>query len=276
MKPKQLLRTACFLAALFTSSTLMAQVKIGDNPTVINAGSALEVESTNKGLLMPRISLTSTTTWGLLGTPAAGMHVYNTNTGITAGSAAYPALAAKIGEYYWDGNGWVGLAPAQRNTVVTSWPQTAGVTLNVPANLAANSCPTCNVDINQTGTFSITNPTSDVVIDVVNFSSVSNHNANVVMTYLIQVDKTTPGTFERIGFYSLPFQGTACSGLSTNAKFVLKNLPVRAQPYTVRILANATYNGGSNQANFGVGSLSATGCGGATTDGNSTIISVTQ
>ncbi|WP_420153875.1 hypothetical protein [Siphonobacter sp.] len=275
MTPKQLLRKACFLAALFTSSTLMAQVKIGDNPTVINAGSALEVESTNKGLLMPRISLTSTTTWGLLGTPAAGMHVYNTNTGITAGSTTYPALAAKIGEYYWDGNGWVGLAPTQRNTVVTSWPQTAGVTLNVPANLPSGGCPTCNVNINQTGTFSITNPTNDVVIDVVNFSSVSNHNGNVVMTYLVEVDKTTAGTYERVGFYSLPFQGTACSGLSTNAKFVLKNLPARAQPYTVRIIANSTYNSGSNQATFGVGSLSGPSCGGGI-DGNSTIISVTQ
>ncbi|WP_353719491.1 tail fiber domain-containing protein [Dyadobacter sp. 676] len=98
--------SALFAAGfLITSSAAFAQVKIGDNPTVINAGSALEIESTNKGLLMPRISLTNTTTWGLAGTPAAGMSVYNTNAGITSTNTSYPA--AGIGEYYFDGTGWV-------------------------------------------------------------------------------------------------------------------------------------------------------------------------
>jgi hypothetical protein len=262
-------------ATLFTSSTLFAQVKIGDNSTVINLGSALEIESANKGFLMPRISLSNTTTWGLLGTAAAGMHVYNTNPAINSSSQAYPTLPAKIGEYYWDGNGWVGLAPAQRNTIVTSWPQTAGVTLNVPANLPANSCPSCTVDINQTATFSIHNSINDVIIDLVDFSSVSFHNGDVLVKYIVEVDKTTFGTFERIGLYSLSFLGTSCSELSTNAKFVLKNLPARSQPYTIRVMANAAYNGGSNPANFGVGSVSNTGCGGGI-EGNATIVSVTQ
>jgi hypothetical protein len=115
MKTKQqLLRattTALFAVMLiFTPSILFAQVKVGDNPTTINAGSVMELESTNKGLLMPRISLTNTTTWGLLGTAAAGMHVYNTNMGIISSNTIYPTLIAKTGEYYWDGTGWVALA----------------------------------------------------------------------------------------------------------------------------------------------------------------------
>ncbi|WP_148562366.1 hypothetical protein [Spirosoma radiotolerans] len=100
------------IVAFFVSTLVaQAQVKIGNVPTSINGGSLLELESTNKGLLMPRISLTNTTTWGLAGTPAAGMHVYNTNTAITSTNTSYPTLAAKIGEYYWDGTGWVALAP---------------------------------------------------------------------------------------------------------------------------------------------------------------------
>ena len=87
-------------------------MKIGDSPTTLNAGSVLDLQSADKGLLMPRINLTATTTWGLAGTPAAGMHVYNTNVGITSTNLNYPVLAAKIGEYYWDGTGWVALAPA--------------------------------------------------------------------------------------------------------------------------------------------------------------------
>jgi hypothetical protein len=98
------------VAALGISLSSFAQVKIGDNPTTINAGSVLELESANKGVLLPRVNLTNTTAWGpLLGTPTAGMHVYNKDT-TTTGSTAYPTLTAKKGEYYWDGNGWVAMA----------------------------------------------------------------------------------------------------------------------------------------------------------------------
>ena len=110
MKTKQLL-IAAVAAVLLSTTTSFAQVKIGDNPTTINAGSVLELESTNKALLLPRIALTSTTAWlPLLGTPAAGMHLYNTNVAIT-GTVAYPTTPAKIGEYYYDGTGWVALSP---------------------------------------------------------------------------------------------------------------------------------------------------------------------
>ena len=110
MKTKQLL-TAAVAAVLLSTTTLFAQVKIGDNPTTINAGSVLELESTNKGLLLPRIALTNTTTWApLLGTPTAGMHLYNTNAAITSTNVAYPTSAAKTGEYYYDGTGWVAIA----------------------------------------------------------------------------------------------------------------------------------------------------------------------
>ena len=115
MKTKQLL-TAAVAAVLLSATTLFAQVKIGDNPTTINAGSVLELESTNKALLLPRIALTNTTTWApLLGTPAAGMHLYNTNVAIT-GTVAYPTTPAQIGEYYWDGTGWVALSPVGAQT----------------------------------------------------------------------------------------------------------------------------------------------------------------
>ncbi|PQA56094.1 hypothetical protein [Siphonobacter curvatus] len=49
MKAKQLLGTACFVAALFTSSSLFAQVKVGTNPTTIESTSNLEVEASTSG-----------------------------------------------------------------------------------------------------------------------------------------------------------------------------------------------------------------------------------
>jgi autotransporter adhesin len=76
---KRGLRTvSCAIAALVATAAVHAQVKIGDNPVTINPGSALEVESTNRGVLIPRIPLTDRNTWGLNGnSPVEGMMIYN-------------------------------------------------------------------------------------------------------------------------------------------------------------------------------------------------------
>ncbi|MBE9461419.1 hypothetical protein ACFP1I_01465 [Dyadobacter subterraneus] len=118
MRTKQLSRAisaAVFAAALFLgSSSVFAQVKIGTNPTTIAAGSALEVEATDKGVRLPQVSLTSTIVFAPVagtGTSATspGMTVYNSNPAITSGTGSngtlYPSRG--IGVYYWDGFGWV-------------------------------------------------------------------------------------------------------------------------------------------------------------------------
>jgi hypothetical protein len=103
-----LLGSLMLTAALtFEGQFAYAQVKVGDNPETINAGSALEVESLNKGLLLPRVHLFTTGDWTLAGEPVAGMQVYNVNFEIF-GSGAYPAIPGGNGIYYWDGSGWVG------------------------------------------------------------------------------------------------------------------------------------------------------------------------
>jgi microcystin-dependent protein len=79
-----------------------AQVKIGDNHTTVNANSLLELESTNKGLLLPRIALVSTTNPSPLSAHIAGMIVFNTNI-INDVSA---------GLYINNGTSWVALAVA--------------------------------------------------------------------------------------------------------------------------------------------------------------------
>ena len=43
-------------SSLFFYSFVFTQVKIGDNPNTIDASAILEIESTDKGLLMPRLS----------------------------------------------------------------------------------------------------------------------------------------------------------------------------------------------------------------------------
>lgn len=109
-------RLSMLLAAsiLLSGASAFSQTKINDGTvggsSLPNGSAILEVESNNKGLLLSRVSLSATTTWGLAGaTPVAGMLVYNTNASITGGSASYPIANGGIGCYYWDGSGWVSI-----------------------------------------------------------------------------------------------------------------------------------------------------------------------
>src|SRR5688500_13587155 len=96
------------LATMFAISA-NAQVKIGDNPNTINANSLLELESTNKGFLPPRVALNSTVSVApLTGTVTAGMMVYS-----TGGTLA-------DGYYYWNGTSWRLVATSELNTVTKS------------------------------------------------------------------------------------------------------------------------------------------------------------
>ncbi|MBD2753249.1 hypothetical protein [Spirosoma validum] len=68
-----------FAGLLLISFCGFAQVKIGDNFTAVNANSLLELESTNKALLLPRLNQTQID--GMQNVPA-GMLVYNSTTNL--------------------------------------------------------------------------------------------------------------------------------------------------------------------------------------------------
>lgn len=84
--------TTCIL-----SNCVFAQIKIGDNPKSINPDAMLEIESSNKGLLLPRISLKSISSPSPLKNFTKGMVVYNTSTN----NELLPGL------YYCDGINWI-------------------------------------------------------------------------------------------------------------------------------------------------------------------------
>jgi len=67
-----------FIAFISTSVSAQIVQKYGDNINSINSNSVLELESSNKGLLLPRMALTSTTAFAPLSAHVAGMTVYNT------------------------------------------------------------------------------------------------------------------------------------------------------------------------------------------------------
>ena len=99
---KKLFSAVLFLLTLYAQ----AQVKIGDNPASINDNSLLELESTNKGFLPPRVALNDASLVApLTGTVPAGMLVYSAG-GVLAD-----------GYYYWNGTAWKLLATSEFNSV---------------------------------------------------------------------------------------------------------------------------------------------------------------
>ncbi len=95
-------KTITLIFAVLAISSLQAQVKIGENPTTINENSLLEMETKDKGMLLPRVELEETTKFEPLKAHIAGMTVYNT---ATSGDVT-------PGYYYNDGTKWVRLADA--------------------------------------------------------------------------------------------------------------------------------------------------------------------
>lgn len=98
--------TLFLLAQAFIAQS---QVKIGNNPSTINTNSLLELESTNKGFLPPRVALNDASlVTPLTGTVPAGMLVFS-----TGGTLA-------DGYYYWNGTQWKLVATAATNVVAKS------------------------------------------------------------------------------------------------------------------------------------------------------------
>ena len=89
-----------FIFFFYTFLYTNAQTGIGTSTP--DASAKLDVSSTNKGFLPPRVTLTSSTDNITIQSPATGLLVYNTGTNV--------GLAA--GYYYWNGNAWATIATA--------------------------------------------------------------------------------------------------------------------------------------------------------------------
>lgn len=140
------------LFLLFQSLSVISQ-NVGINPTGLppNAAAGLDVDFPDKGLLIPRVSLTSTTSFAPLSAHVAGMLVYNTvalndvvpgfyfNNGTIWIPASFPGRS--VGDMlYWDGIKWqmipIGLSGQYLQISggnVPSWNGAALVTMSTAA-----------------------------------------------------------------------------------------------------------------------------------------------
>jgi hypothetical protein len=88
-----------------------ASAQTGIGTSTPDASAKLEIASSNKGFLPPRVALTATNATSPITSPANGLMVFNT---VTAGSSPYQVVP---GYYYWDGVGlkWVSLSTTVGN-----------------------------------------------------------------------------------------------------------------------------------------------------------------
>ncbi len=103
--PSQIL-ALLFSLILFKTGTAQ-NVGINSSAASPDASAMLDIVSTSKGLLIPRVSLTSLTDASTIVTPATSLLVYNTNAAITSG----------VGYYYNSGTGG---SPTWTKLVTTS------------------------------------------------------------------------------------------------------------------------------------------------------------
>jgi hypothetical protein len=121
------------LILLFVVYTARAQNNVGinDNNSSPKASAMLDVYSTSKGMLIPRLALTSTTTASPVTSPETSLLIYNT---ATTGDVT-------PGYYYWNASKWVRLRgatdPPKIDNIVT---KTASAALLKTENLVLANC----------------------------------------------------------------------------------------------------------------------------------------
>lgn len=111
---KKLLLTATIAFAVLTSTESFGQQGFGTNTP--DKSAAVDIVSSQRGLLIPRLNLTGTNVAAPVQSPAQSLLVYNN---ATAGSGA---TGVTPGFYYWDTNRWVRIVSttSEKKTVVAA------------------------------------------------------------------------------------------------------------------------------------------------------------
>jgi microcystin-dependent protein len=102
---KEVMLVMCLM--VLSTTILQAQnIAINSTGASPDSSSVLDISSANKGLLIPRIALTSNLDVTTISSPATSLLVYNTATAGTTPNEVLP------GYYYWNGSKWVNFVSA--------------------------------------------------------------------------------------------------------------------------------------------------------------------
>jgi hypothetical protein len=212
------------IAFTFAVTTFQAQ-NVGINATGSppNASAGLDIDFPNKGLLIPRVALTSATDVATIPSPATSLLVYNNGSG-----GLTPA-----GYYYWDGSKWVRLLVT--GTPSDAWLTTGNSGTSPSSNfigtidntsLVFRTNNTEQMRLHNTGQLSIGDNTPGGKLDVHQTSSndvarfTTYGNVNSILLRRTQGTKTSPSPTSGAGTVLGRFdaQGYDGSGFTTAAR----------------------------------------------------------
>lgn len=148
-----------FLGLLLTFESFAQNVGINSTGTAPDNSAMLDVVSTDKGMLVPRVNIIDLNTAAPVTAPATSLLVYNTNT--TSG----------VGYYFWDGTKWINLKDANSNAD-EDWYKVGGTT--APTNINDNIFTQGNVGVgivNPNIKFVVAEGNSNLSIALEGFSS---------------------------------------------------------------------------------------------------------
>lgn len=232
---------------------VLAQVKVGNNPNTINSNSLMELESTSKGMLLPRMTLSSTASFAPLSAHVQGMTVYNT---VTAGSGT---TAVSPGYYYNDGTQWVRILNLANITALEPWYDSATNTpattnaqniyhagnVGVALNSTTTFTPSATLDINGTSRIRNlpTGETSDLLLSTDsngNLRTMAAAQSSVCVIGLLAGISTTRGTAGTAYTFT---NGTVVINTIQNASFTGSTMTLPAGTYNIKLVYEGTVNG---------------------------------
>lgn len=140
-----------FCLSIFCNTAKAQNVGINSTGATPNASALLDVDAApanNKGILIPRVSLTSTVDVTTIASPATSLLVYNTNVAMTGGG---------LGFFYWDGAAW---SRVGANTICGTANTNSVTKFTSPTTI-------CNSIISDDGTkVGVATSTANTVLDV--------------------------------------------------------------------------------------------------------------
>ncbi len=154
---------------LFISYSSFSQTGIGT--TTPDTSAKLEVRSTNKGFLPPRVTLTSVTDATTILSPATGLLVYNNG-----------SVGLQAGYYYWNGTSW--------STIATSTIAGSGVVASDLVKLYQEAYSTTAGKASSTDGYSFTVPVSGRYEFNFNCTGWNSNGATVKLTFNVRQGTT--------------------------------------------------------------------------------------
>ena len=253
----------CLLLIGTLSSYAQKQLKVGDNIGTINSSALLELESTNKGLLLPRVALTGSTDISTIPTPVKGLIIFNTSnvSDVTAGLYSFNGTSWDKISYKSDVVSYIlgitGTAPGlsiggNAATVTTNANLTGDVTSIGNATTLSNSGVTAGVFGSATQVPIITVDTKGRLTNVTNTTITASGVSNPLSigADLSGIGATTyDGTFARtIGIQPLAVTNAMLAGSIASSKLIgtdittIGTLTAGAVPYSLLTGTVPTWN----------------------------------